>query len=115
MLKAFEARPPPLGPLQAALREIFLGWWGNRSFLGLSDGQADWSEQQGVDFGSHLFSNVAGTPVMEIPTKSSGHTDQGIMKKSKGFDGLVMSIGNSNANSSDSGAHHMQSQRLVLN
>jgi len=46
LLKAFEARPPPLGPLQADLREIFLGCWGNRSFLGLSDGQADWSEQQ---------------------------------------------------------------------
>ncbi|KAH7844976.1 hypothetical protein Vadar_033834 [Vaccinium darrowii] len=41
LLKAFEARPPPLGPLQAALRETFLGCLGNRSFLELSDGRAE--------------------------------------------------------------------------
>ncbi|KAK6918773.1 Ankyrin repeat [Dillenia turbinata] len=33
LLKAFEARPPPLGPLQAALRETFLGCGGNRGYL----------------------------------------------------------------------------------
>lgn len=57
----------------------------------------------------------AGTPFMETPTKSSGHTDQGTVKKLKGFDGLAMSIGNSNANSADGGANHVQSQRLVFN
>jgi len=55
---------------------------------------------------------LAGTPVIETPTKSSGHTDQGITKKSKGFDGLVMSMGNSNANSSDGGANLTQSQSV---
>ncbi|KAI8545012.1 hypothetical protein RHMOL_Rhmol07G0010000 [Rhododendron molle] len=54
----------------------------------------------------------AGTPFMETPTKSSGHTDQGTVKKLKGFDGLAMSIGNSNANSADGGANHVQSQSL---
>ncbi|XP_019052746.1 PREDICTED: BTB/POZ domain-containing protein At2g04740 [Nelumbo nucifera] len=33
LLKAFEARPPPLGPLQAALRETFLGCRANRLYL----------------------------------------------------------------------------------
>lgn len=33
LLKAFEARPPPLGPLQAALRDTFLGCCANRAFL----------------------------------------------------------------------------------
>ncbi|KAK9663928.1 hypothetical protein RND81_14G006800 [Saponaria officinalis] len=39
LLKAFEARPPPLAPLQAALRDTFLGCFGNRSFLEVSDQQ----------------------------------------------------------------------------
>ncbi|TQD93244.1 hypothetical protein C1H46_021149 [Malus baccata] len=30
LLQAFEARPPPLNPLQAAMREIFLGCGANR-------------------------------------------------------------------------------------
>ncbi|XP_010467029.1 PREDICTED: BTB/POZ domain-containing protein At2g04740-like isoform X2 [Camelina sativa] len=33
LLKAFEARPPPLGPLQASLRETFLGCCHNRDYL----------------------------------------------------------------------------------
>ncbi|XVF71800.1 hypothetical protein PTKIN_Ptkin12aG0068400 [Pterospermum kingtungense] len=33
LLKAFEARPPPLGPLQAALRDTFLSCEANRAFL----------------------------------------------------------------------------------
>ncbi|KAJ4823117.1 hypothetical protein Tsubulata_046604 [Turnera subulata] len=35
---------------------------------------------------------------VETPSKSSGNTDQGLMKKLKGFDGLAMSIGNGNGN-----------------
>ncbi|KAJ4980707.1 hypothetical protein NE237_031544 [Protea cynaroides] len=37
LLKAFEARPPPLEPLQAALRETFLGCRANRAYLEQSD------------------------------------------------------------------------------
>lgn len=37
LLKAFEARPPPLGPLQAALRDTFLGCTANRAYLELAD------------------------------------------------------------------------------
>ncbi|GAV74611.1 BTB domain-containing protein/Ank_2 domain-containing protein [Cephalotus follicularis] len=37
LLKAFEARPPPLGPLQAALREVFLACAANRIYLELAD------------------------------------------------------------------------------
>lgn len=33
LLKAFEARPPPLAPLQAALRETFFGCGANRTFI----------------------------------------------------------------------------------
>ncbi|XP_028758011.1 BTB/POZ domain-containing protein At2g04740 [Neltuma alba] len=39
LLKAFEARPPPLGPLQAALRDTFLGCAANRAYLELADSQ----------------------------------------------------------------------------
>ncbi|KAF6161953.1 hypothetical protein GIB67_014155 [Kingdonia uniflora] len=37
LLKAFEARPPPLGPLQAALRDMFLGCRANAAYLDDSD------------------------------------------------------------------------------
>ncbi|KAD1326114.1 hypothetical protein E3N88_05305 [Mikania micrantha] len=40
LLKAFEARPPPLGPLQWALRETFLGCPANRGYLEQLDGQS---------------------------------------------------------------------------
>ncbi|KAA8524795.1 hypothetical protein F0562_011218 [Nyssa sinensis] len=40
LLKAFEARPPPLGPLQAALRETFLGCWANRVYVEQPDTQS---------------------------------------------------------------------------
>ncbi|XP_057525964.1 BTB/POZ domain-containing protein At2g04740 isoform X2 [Amaranthus tricolor] len=43
LLKAFEARPPPLGPLQSALRETFLGCLANRAFLEFSDNQGQLS------------------------------------------------------------------------
>ncbi|XP_061371091.1 BTB/POZ domain-containing protein At2g04740 isoform X2 [Gastrolobium bilobum] len=37
LLKAFEARPPPLGPLQASLRDTFLASEANRSYYLLAD------------------------------------------------------------------------------
>ncbi|XP_062107253.1 BTB/POZ domain-containing protein At2g04740 [Humulus lupulus] len=37
LLKAFEARPPPLAPLQAALRETFLSCGANRVYLEQAD------------------------------------------------------------------------------
>ncbi|KAI3440925.1 uncharacterized protein J3R85_002957 [Psidium guajava] len=37
LLKAFEARPPPLGPLQGDLREMFLSCEANRAFLEQSE------------------------------------------------------------------------------
>ncbi|KAF2291229.1 hypothetical protein GH714_020755 [Hevea brasiliensis] len=44
-------------------------------------------------------SPAAATPVsVETPTKSTGNTDRGLMKKLKRFDGLAMSIGNGNTN-----------------
>ncbi|KAJ0053369.1 hypothetical protein Pint_00531 [Pistacia integerrima] len=46
----------------------------------------------------------------EAPTKSSGNSERGLMKKLKGFDGLAMSIGNGNAESADDGAEHRLSQ-----
>ncbi|XP_076904897.1 BTB/POZ domain-containing protein At2g04740-like [Bidens hawaiensis] len=43
LLKAFEARPPPLGPLQSALRETFIGCVANRAYLEQVDGQAQFT------------------------------------------------------------------------
>ncbi|PSS11671.1 Common plant regulatory factor 1 like [Actinidia chinensis var. chinensis] len=53
---------------------------------------------------------VATTPNMEAPTISSGNTDQGLLKKLKGFDGLAMSIGNGSADSAEGGANNAHSQ-----
>ncbi|CAN1157245.1 G-box-binding factor 3 [Linum perenne] len=52
---------------------------------------------------------VAAPLSVETPTKSSGNTDQSLMKKLKGFDGLAMSIGNGNgtAESADGGDHRL--------
>ncbi|KAI7741776.1 hypothetical protein M8C21_000620 [Ambrosia artemisiifolia] len=41
LLKAFEARPPPLGPLQAALRETFIACVANRGYLDHLDGNSE--------------------------------------------------------------------------
>ncbi|CAI0469730.1 unnamed protein product [Linum tenue] len=69
-----------------------------------------------VPIGSHPHApgvqsspTVAAPPSVETPTKSSGNTDQSLMKKLKGFDGLAMSIGNGNgtAESADGGDHRM--------
>nr|KJB49513.1 hypothetical protein B456_008G123200 [Gossypium raimondii] len=46
----------------------------------------------------------------ETPTKFSGNTNGGLMKKLKGFDGLAMSIGNSTAENAESGAEPRPSQ-----
>ena len=50
---------------------------------------------------------------METPTKSSGNNDRGLVKKSKGFDALEMSIGNGNAENADGGADQSISKRFV--
>ena len=56
----------------------------------------------------------AGTPLsIETPPKSSGNTDQGLMKKLKEFDGLAMSIGNGHAESAERGGENRLSQRFV--
>ncbi|XP_009377247.2 common plant regulatory factor 1 [Pyrus x bretschneideri] len=56
-------------------------------------------------------SPAAVTPLnMETPTKSSGNTDRGLMKKLKGFDGLAMSIGSGNVMNAEGGAERSLSQ-----
>lgn len=72
-----------------------------------------------VPIGSHPHSQgissspATGTPLsIETPPKSSGNTDQGLMKKLKGFDGLAMSIGNGHAESAEPGAESRQSQSV---
>ncbi|KAJ1381415.1 G-box binding protein, multifunctional mosaic region [Sesbania bispinosa] len=58
-------------------------------------------------------SPAAGTPSsVETPTKLSGNTDQGLMKKLKGFDGLAMSIGNCNAENAERGAENRLSKSM---
>ncbi|CAN1156131.1 BTB/POZ domain-containing protein At2g04740 [Linum perenne] len=54
LLKAFEARPPPLGPLPAALRDVFLSCAANRAYLELVEGS---SQVPGVSFGGAPNSN----------------------------------------------------------
>ncbi|XP_019456744.1 PREDICTED: common plant regulatory factor 1-like isoform X3 [Lupinus angustifolius] len=62
---------------------------------------------------THPAVAIAGTPSsVETPTKISGNTDQGLMKKLKGFDGLAMSIGNDNAGSAGRGAENVLSQSV---
>ncbi|TYI50799.1 hypothetical protein E1A91_D12G128100v1 [Gossypium mustelinum] len=58
-----------------------------------------------VPMGSHGH-GVPSSPkaAPETPTKFSGNTNGGLMKKLKGFDGLAMSIGNSTAENAESGA-----------
>ncbi|KAL6124093.1 hypothetical protein ACLB2K_076608 [Fragaria x ananassa] len=57
-----------------------------------------------------LGSNGQGVPLspaaanpssVETPTKSSGNNDRGLVKRSKGFDALEMSIGNGNVESAE--------------
>ena len=56
----------------------------------------------------------AAAPVaVETPTKSSGNTDQGLMKKLKSFDSLAMSIGNGTAENKEGAAEHRMSERFV--
>ncbi|KAL5136171.1 Common plant regulatory factor 1 [Glycine soja] len=58
-------------------------------------------------------SPAAGTPLsIETPPKSSGNTDQGLMKKLKEFDGLAMSIGNGHAESAERGGENRLSQSV---
>lgn len=60
LLKAFEARPPPLGPLQGALRETFLGCKVNRLYLEQSDAQFQFpgTSMQGGPDSSHFPPDV---------------------------------------------------------
>lgn len=69
-----------------------------------------------VPIGSHphgpgVPSSPAAVPPLnvETPTKSTGNTDRGLMKKLKGFDGLAMSIGNGNGNvdTAEGGDHRL--------
>ncbi|KAK7338010.1 hypothetical protein VNO77_18605 [Canavalia gladiata] len=65
-----------------------------------------------VPIGPHPHKGVpssptAGTPLsIETPPKSAGNTDQGLMKKLKGFSGLTMSIGNDHAESAERGGEN---------
>ncbi|EOX95796.1 G-box binding factor 3, putative isoform 1 [Theobroma cacao] len=47
---------------------------------------------------------------VETPTKSSGNSERGLMKKLKGFDGLAMSIGNGTAENAEGGPEPRLSQ-----
>ncbi|XP_050387644.1 common plant regulatory factor 1-like [Argentina anserina] len=63
-----------------------------------------------VPFGSNgqgvpLSSAAANSSSVEAPTKSSGNNDRGLVKKSKGFDALEMSIGNGIAENAEGGAN----------
>ncbi|KAK7285807.1 hypothetical protein RJT34_20588 [Clitoria ternatea] len=58
-------------------------------------------------------SSAVGNPLsIETPPKSSGNTDQGLMKKLKGFEGLAMSIGNGHADSAERGGESRLSQSV---
>ncbi|XP_022770529.1 common plant regulatory factor 1 isoform X2 [Durio zibethinus] len=61
---------------------------------------------------AHPAVPLAANPA-ETPTKSSGNTERGLMKKLKGFDGLAMSIGNGSAENSEGGAEPRLSQSVA--
>ncbi|KAK7349459.1 hypothetical protein VNO77_06842 [Canavalia gladiata] len=93
---------PPYGPPYAA----FYSHGGVYTHPAVAIGPH--SQGQGVP-----SSPAAGTPSsIETPTKLSGNTDQGLMKKLKGFDGLAMSIGNCNAESAERGTENRLSQSV---
>ncbi|XP_010544786.1 PREDICTED: G-box-binding factor 3 isoform X2 [Tarenaya hassleriana] len=55
-------------------------------------------------------STASGTPLsIDAPTKSTGNTDNGLMKKLKEFDGLAMSIGNGHVENAEGRAEHKRS------
>lgn len=59
------------------------------------------------------LSPAAATPMsVETPEKPSGHTNCGLMKKLKGFDGLAMSIGSGTAESVEDGTDHGMSKSM---
>ncbi|KAH1081002.1 hypothetical protein J1N35_020763 [Gossypium stocksii] len=60
---------------------------------------------------AHPAVPLAAGPV-ETPTKSPGNTEQGLMKKLKGFDGLAISIGNGTAENAEGRAKPRQSHSV---
>ncbi|XP_022980083.1 common plant regulatory factor 1-like isoform X4 [Cucurbita maxima] len=57
--------------------------------------------------------SMAVTPLsIETPSKVSGSSSQGLMKKLKGFDGLAMSIGNVSTESAAGGVEHGPSESM---
>ncbi|KAI7985720.1 Common plant regulatory factor 1 [Camellia lanceoleosa] len=56
----------------------------------------------------------AAIPNMETPTKSSGNTDQGLVKKLKEFDGLAMSLGNGNADLREELTLRVRRQKVLV-
>lgn len=57
-----------------------------------------------------LYNWQPGTHLsIDTPTKSTGNTDNGLMKKLKEFDGLAMSLGNGN-NTEDGAGQHKRSR-----
>ncbi|XP_039061385.1 G-box-binding factor 3-like [Hibiscus syriacus] len=66
-----------------------------------------------VPMGSHGHGVPSSSEApVETPTKSSRNTNQGLMNKLKGFDGLTMSVGNSSAENAQSGAEPQLSQSV---
>ncbi|KAK2977010.1 hypothetical protein RJ640_013628 [Escallonia rubra] len=69
LLKAFEARPPPLAPLQAAMREVFLGCAANRGYYEQLDGQSQYAgdlsngESSSSHFPPDVIFYVQGRPI----------------------------------------------------
>lgn len=63
LLKAFEARPPPLGPLQGALRETFLGSPANRGFVDQFDGQSQFTGSSPSYFLPDVVFYLHGRPI----------------------------------------------------
>ncbi|XP_023527760.1 common plant regulatory factor 1-like isoform X4 [Cucurbita pepo subsp. pepo] len=62
---------------------------------------------------AHPAVSMAVTPLsIETPSKVSGSSSQGLMKKLKGFDGLAMSIGNVSTESAAGGVEHGPSESM---
>lgn len=66
LLKAFEARPPPLGPLQSCLRETFLGCYANKVYLEQLERQADFPTLGYASNGWHEPSSFPADVVFHV-------------------------------------------------
>ncbi|XP_010443007.1 PREDICTED: G-box-binding factor 3-like [Camelina sativa] len=86
------------------------------SYRGLSNSTAEWLglDKELKKLVVDTTANQPGTQLsIDTPTKSTGNTDNGLMKKLKEFDGLAMSLGNGNPETGTD-EHNFSKLKLII-